>query len=358
LPRKRKSGENIQVTVRGAQANPVGRFERFELEVDLSDLAPGDERPDPKTEFYRDTTKSILTFNDSPDVGMEATVNPYRGCEHGCIYCYARPYHEYLGLSAGVDFESKIFVKENAPELLRAALMAKSWTPQVIGFSGVTDPYQPVERRLQLTRRCLEVLAEFRNPTAIITKNHLVTRDIDVLKPLAEVDAVQVFLSITTLDDALAQVMEPRASRPGLRLDAVRKLREAGIQVGVMVAPIIPGLTDHEVPAILEAAASAGAMTAGRTVVRLPYGVKDLFAQWLDVHAPQRKEKVLNRLRSMRDGKLNDSNFVSRMRGEGPFADSIHQMFELHRRRVGLTQKMTMSTEAFGRPGSQMDLFG
>lgn len=346
------------MTVRGAQGNPVGRFERFELEVDLSELAPDDERPDPKTEFYRDTTKSILSFNDSPDIPMSAMVNPYRGCEHGCIYCYARPYHEYLGLSAGVDFESKIFVKDDAPALLRAALMAKSWTPQVIGLSGVTDPYQPVERRLKLTRGCLEVLAEFLNPTALITKNHLVTRDIDVLQPLAAVNAVQVFLSITTLDNELAQVMEPRASRPALRLEAVRKLRDAGIQVGVMIAPIIPGLTDHEVPAILEAAAAAGAMTAGRNVVRLPHGVKDLFAQWLEVHAPHRKEKVLNRLRAMRDGKLNDSTFGTRMRGEGPFADSIHQMFELHRRRVGLTQRLTMSSDAFRRPGSQMDLFG
>lgn len=344
--------------IRGAQGNPAGRFERIEVELDLTDLAPDDERPDPKTEFYRDTTKSILSFNDSPDIPMSAMVNPYRGCEHGCIYCYARPYHEYLGLSAGVDFESKIFVKDDAPALLRAALMAKSWTPQVIGLSGVTDPYQPVERRLKLTRGCLEVLAEFRNPTALITKNHLVTRDIDVLQPLAAVDAVQVFLSITTLDDALAQVMEPRASRPALRLEAVRKLRDAGIQVGVMIAPIIPGLTDHEVPAILEAAAAAGAMTAGRNVVRLPHGVKDLFAQWLEVHVPHRKEKVLNRLRAMRDGKLNDSTFGTRMRGEGPFADSIHQMFDLHRRRVGLTQQLTMSSAAFRRPGSQMDLFG
>ena len=346
------------MVTRGAQANPAGRFERFEVELDPADLGPDDERPDPRTEFYRDTTKSILSVNDSPDVPMDVMVNPYRGCEHGCIYCYARPYHEYLGLSAGVDFESRIFVKEDAPALLRAALMAKSWTPKVIGLSGVTDPYQPVERRLRITRGCLEVLAEFRNPVALITKSHLVTRDIDVLLPLVEHHAVQVFLSITTLDDQLAQVMEPRASRPALRLEAVRKLRDAGIQVGVMVAPIIPGLTDHEVPAILEAAAAAGAMTAGRNVVRLPHGVKDLFAQWLEVHVPQRKDKVLNRLRSMRDGKLNDSTFGTRMRGEGPFAESIHQMFDLHRRRVGLTQRLQMSAAAFRRPGSQMDLFG
>lgn len=346
---------------RGAPSNPAGRFERLAFVHEPGDEVGGDDeaRPARPTELFRDTSKSILAFNDSPDVPMDASVNPYRGCEHGCIYCYARPYHEYLGLSAGTDFESRIFVKENAAVLLREALSAKSWTPQVIGLSGVTDPYQPIERKLRITRACLEVLAEFRNPVAVITKNHLVTRDIDVLASMAEHQAAQVFLSITTLDDDLARVMEPRASRPGLRLEAVRKLREAGIPVGVMVAPIIPALTDHEVPAILEAAAEAGAMTAGRNVVRLPHGVKDLFTEWLGVHAPHRKEKVLNRLRDMRDGKLNDSTFGSRMVGEGPFAESIHQMFDLHRRRLGLTQKLSLSTAAFRRPrGSQLDLFG
>jgi DNA repair photolyase len=261
-------------------------------------------------------------------------------------------------LSAGADFESRIFVKDNAAALLREALSAKSWKPQVIGLSGVTDPYQPVERKLRITRACLEVLSEFRNPVAVITKNHLVTRDIDLLAPMAEDEAAAVFVSITTLDDQLAGTMEPRASRPALRLDAIRKLRAAGIPAGVMVAPIIPGLTDHEVPAILAAAAEAGAMTAGRTVVRLPHGVKELFAEWLDAHAPLRKEKVLGRLRDMHDGKLNDSSFGSRMTGEGPFAESIHQMFELHRRRLGLTQHVPLSMNAFRRGGgSQLDLF-
>lgn len=337
---------------RGAQSNPAGRFERLELVDDPVDWAPGDAQPEARTEFYRDTSKSVITLNDSPDVPMDAMVNPYRGCEHGCIYCYARPYHEYLGLSAGVDFERRIFVKERAPELLRAELMSKSWRPQRIGLSGVTDPYQPVERRLALTRGCLEVLAEFRNPVAVITKNHLVTRDIDVLLPLVPHQAVQVFLSITTLDDELAGMMEPRASRPALRVQAVKQLADAGIPVGVMVAPIIPGLTDHEVPAILEAAAAAGAFTAGHNVVRLPHGVKDLFAEWLGTHLPDRKEKVLNRLRAMRGGKLTDSTFGQRMVGAGPFADSIHQMFDLHRRRTGLTKRMSLSTDAFLRPGT------
>jgi DNA repair photolyase len=341
---------------RGAPGNPAGRFERFATVCEPVD--DGDERPARPTELFRDTSKTILTTNDSPDVPMDVTINPYRGCEHGCIYCYARPYHEYLGLSAGVDFESKIFVKDQAPALLRKALMAKSWTPQVIGFSGVTDAYQPVERRLRITRACLEVLAEFKNPVGIITKSHTVTRDIDLLRKLAEHRAVMVMLSITTLDDDLAGAMEPRASRPSRRLDAIRELTAAGIPAGVMVAPIIPGLTDHEVPAILKAAAEAGARTAGRNVVRLPHGVKDLFADWLTVHAPDRKDKVLNRLRAVRHGKLNESKFGARMLGDGPFAEAIHQVFALHRRRLGLTQKIVLSTDAFERPsGPQGSLF-
>ncbi len=341
---------------RGASGNPAGRFER--LAVVSERIDDDDDRPPRETELFRDTSKSILSYNDSPDVRMAVYLNPYRGCEHGCIYCYARPYHEYLGLSAGMDFESRIFVKENAAALLRKELTAKSWTVQGIGFSGVTDPYQPVERKLRLTRACLGVMAEFRNPVGIVTKSHTVTRDIDLLKELAEHRAAQVMLSITTLDDDIAGVMEPRASRPHRRLAAVRALAAAGIPVGVMVAPIIPGLTDHEVPAILKAAAEAGATTAGRIVVRLPHGVKDLFADWLEAHFPDRKDKVLNRIRAMRDGKLNDPNFGSRMSGEGPFAESIHQMFELHRRRLGLTKRISLSTEAFRRPaGPQPSLF-
>jgi DNA repair photolyase len=341
---------------RGAPGNPAGRFERLAVLSERVD--DDDERPPRPTEIYRDTSKSILSYNDSPDVGMAVYLNAYRGCEHGCIYCYARPYHEYLGLSAGLDFETRIFVKENAPDLLRQELLAKSWTPQAVGFSGVTDPYQPVERRLKLTRGCIEVMAEFRNPVAVITKSHTVTRDIDLLGELASHGAAMVMLSITTLDDDLAGVMEPRASRPQRRLDAVRVLAAAGIPVGVMVAPIVPGLTDHEVPAILKAAAEAGAITAGRTVVRLPYGVKDLFSDWLTAHFPDRKDKVLNRVRAMRDGKLNDPNFGSRMSGEGPFAESIHQMFELHRRKFGLARHVDLSTESFKRPpGPQRSLF-
>jgi DNA repair photolyase len=341
---------------RGATANPAGRFERLATITERVD--DDDDRPPVATELYRDTSKSILSYNESPDVGMSVYLNAYRGCEHGCIYCYARPYHEYLGLSAGVDFESRIFVKENAAALLRKELLAKWWTPQGIGFSGVTDPYQPVERRLKITRACLEVMSEFRNPVGIVTKSHTVTRDIDVLRELASHHAAQVMLSITTLDNDLSGVMEPRASRPHRRLAAVRALADAGIPVGVMVAPILPGLTDHEVPAILKAAREAGATSAGRIIVRLPHGVKDLFSDWLTAHFPDRKDKVLNRIREMRDGKLNDPNFGSRMSGEGPFAESIHQMFDLHTRRLGFTRKLELSAAAFRHPpGPQLGLF-
>jgi DNA repair photolyase len=345
---------------RGALANPAGRFERLAVSGEPAEEPLGsepDERPLP-TEFYRDTSRTILTRNDSPDVGLDVSVNPYRGCEHGCIYCYARPYHEYLGLSAGLDFERRIFVKEDAPDLLRAALAATRYVPEVIGLSGVTDCYQPVERVLKLTRGCLEVLAEARNPATIITKSHLVTRDIDLLSELSRFNAAEVMVSVTTLDDAVARVMEPRAARPARRLDAIRQIASAGIPVGVMVAPIVPGLTDHEVPAILEAAAAAGARTAGRTVVRLPHGVKDLFADWLAAHFPDRRQKVLGRLREMRGGKLNDSTFGRRMTGEGEFARAIHAMFDLHRRRLGMTQKIELSTASFRRPaGPQRRLF-
>jgi len=343
---------------RGAISNPSGRFERLALVSEpVDDIDDDDDRPRRPTELFRDSSKSILSTNESPDVGMDVYVNPYRGCEHGCIYCYARPYHEYLGLSAGLDFESKIFVKEDAPALLREALTARSWKPRPIGFSGVTDCYQPIERRLKLTRGCLEVLAEFRNPVAIITKSYLITRDIDVLQSLAAHNAVQVVLSVTTLNDTLARAMEPRAARPARRLQAIRELAAAGIPVGVNVAPIIPGLTDHEIPAILKAAADAGARSAGRIVMRLPHGLKELFDQWLEKHAPERRNKVLARVRDVRGGKLNDPSFGTRMSGEGPFAESIHRMFELHRNRLGLTQRTELSIDAFQRPTDQPSLF-
>jgi DNA repair photolyase len=302
--------------------------------------------------FLRDTSRSIIARNDSPDVGFDASINPYRGCEHGCIYCYARPYHEYLGLSSGLDFETKILVKENAPELLRRELTAPGWKPEVLGISGVTDPYQPIERQLRLTRGCLEVLAEFRNPVRVITKNHLVTRDADLLSELAGHHAAGVFLSVTTLDEDLRRVMEPRTATAAARLEAIRILSASGVPTGVMVAPIIPGLNDHEVPAILSAAATAGALFAGYTIVRLPYAVKDLFVDWLALHLPDRKEKVLAGIRSLRAGKLNDSRFGSRMRGEGARADIIKRMFRIACKKAGIPQANTeLSTAAFRRSG-------
>src|SRR5437867_2106427 len=264
---------------RGAADNPPNRFEKIALERDPDWCDP--DEPAPPTQFFKDHSDSVINYNDSPDVGFEASLNPYRGCEHGCIYCYARPFHEYLGLSAGLDVETRIMVKEDAPELLRRELSSHSWEPQVVSISGVTDCYQPAERRFQITRRCLEVLAEFRNPAGIITKNFLVTRDIDILADLARDRAAVVFLSITTLDHDLASRMEPRASSPARRLEAIEKISAAGIPCGVMVAPLIPGLTDHEMPAILSAAAKAGAITCGYVLLRLPFAVKNLFEEWL-----------------------------------------------------------------------------
>lgn len=340
---------------RGAALNPTNRFETIAVERDPEVQGP----ESIETELLRDTSRSVIAYNDSPDVGFDASINPYRGCEHGCIYCYARPFHEYLGFSAGLDFESKILVKEDAPELLRKELSSRKWKPQTLALSGVTDPYQPVERKLEVTRRCLEVLAEFRNPVGIITKNELVTRDIDYLSVLAEHDAVAVNLSITTLDPEVARRMEPRASHPRERLKAVERLAAAGIPVGVMVAPVVPAITDHEMPKILEAVASAGAKWAGYVVLRLPGAVSGLFEEWLERHFPDRKEKVLNRLRDLRGGQLYDPRFGKRMKGEGLFADQIRATFQTFQRRYGLdAPRPELSTAAFRRPGEQLGLFG
>ncbi|MEX2639389.1 MAG: PA0069 family radical SAM protein, partial [Balneolales bacterium] len=301
-----------------------------------------------------------LSKNDSPDIGFNYSMNPYRGCEHGCIYCYARPTHEYLGYSAGFDFESRILVKKNAPQLLREQLGHRKWRPEIIVLSGVTDCYQPVERKLELTRACLKVLAEFKNPFSIITKNHLVTRDIDILTEMAADHAVKVCLSITTLEADLARVMEPRTSVPLRRLEAIRKLSEAGIPVGVMVAPVIPALTDHEMPAIIKAAAQAGAETAGYVVLRLPFAVKPLFEDWLGNHFPDRKDKIISRIQEMRGGRMYDSTFGSRMRGEGEFASQINQVFKMACRKAAISNSSApLSTAAFRNPDhNQLSLFG
>ncbi|MGH7146147.1 MAG: PA0069 family radical SAM protein [Planctomycetota bacterium] len=357
---------------RGAADNPANRFERMAYvpdPVDPNDPDGGGGDPDtaalnadpttagafeisaPRTELFRDHPRTILTTNDSPDIPFDVSINPYRGCEHGCIYCYARPNHEHLGFSAGLDFETKIMVKDTAPDLLRAALLKKSWQPQVIAMSGITDCYQPIERKLRITRRCLEVFREFLNPVGIITKNHLVTRDRDLLAELAHHNAARVYISITSLDRDLTRTLEPRTSIPERRLAAIRELTEAGVDVGVMVAPVIPGLNDHEIPAILAAAAQAGASHAGYIAVRLPLAVAPLFEGWLDRHRPAAKQKILNRIRAMRGGNLNVPEFGARMRGEGAVADQIKALFDLGVRKAGLTHKRApLSTAAFRRP--------
>jgi len=344
---------------RGTPAQPQNRFEKHACEVQLEDFEHEELPPAPGTEFIPDLSKSILAKNDSPDVGFTYSINPYRGCEHGCAYCYARPSHEYLGFSAGLDFETKIMVKENAPELLREAFFSAKWQPETVALSGNTDCYQPAERRFQITRRCLEVFAEFKNPVSIITKNRLVTRDIDILQRLAAEELVVVNVSVTSLKREVQQALEPRTSTPEARLQAIRQLTAAGVPTCVMVAPIIPGLTDEEVPAILQAVADAGAITAGKVVVRLPHAVAPIFEQWLEHHFPNRKNRVLNRIKSMRGGKLNDPNFGSRMRGEGAFADQIQQVFDLGLRKAGLqAERPKLRTDKFQRPErGQLELF-
>lgn len=351
-----------QLLGRGTAVRPPNRFDRLQVAVEpdahLDPLADGSSRPGAvPTEYFRDSSKSIISTNDSPDVPFSASFNPYRGCEHGCVYCYARPSHEFLGLSAGLDFETRIFVKADAPELLRAALSAASWEPKVLAVSGVTDCYQPIERTLRLTRRCLEVVAEFRNPIGIVTKNALITRDVDVLADLAADRCANVAISVTTLDEPLRRALEPRTSTADLRLDAVARLNAAGVPAGVMVAPVIPGLNDHEIPAILARAGEAGARFAGYTMLRLPYAVKHLFEAWLGQHVPDRKAHVLSRIQDVRGGRLTDATFGSRMTGTGPAAELIAALFKTARDRANIPRSgPPLRTDAFRRRG-QLTLF-
>ncbi len=349
--------ERKNIKGRGASSNTPNRFEkdRYEAEMQEFDAYLEEEKPLLKTQFIKDSSRSIVTENNSPDVGFRFSINPYRGCEHGCAYCYARPTHEYLGYSAGLDFESKILIKNNAPQLLREKLTSRSWNPETIAISGVTDCYQPIERKLKLTRACLEVLADFRNPVGIITKNALVTRDLDVLQELNKYHAIMVFLSVTTLDEKLCADLEPRTSRPQARLKALETLAKAGIPVGVNVAPVIPGLTDHEMPNILKAASEVGATSAGFVPLRLPLSVSPLFVEWLQVHRPEKKEKVLSHIRSIRGGDLNSSQFGSRMRGEGVYADQLAKIFGLYTKKFGLNQKsIELSSADFRKTTDQL----
>ena len=345
---------------RGSNLSPQNRFLSTSRERFDDGWESFAEEPDPRTEILEDSSRSAFATNTSPDIPFTHSINPYRGCEHGCAYCYARPTHEYLGFNAGIDFETKIVVKRDAARLAREEMMRPRWKPTVVSISGVTDPYQPIERKLGITRGCLEVLAEFRNPVAMISKNHLITRDADILGDMARDNAAAAALSITSLDEKLQRVLEPRTSIPARRLAAVETLAKAGVPVRVMIAPVIPGLNDTEVPAIVRAAADAGACAAGWIMVRLPHAVAPLFEDWLGRHFPDRKDKVLNRLRAMRGGKLYDSSYGKRMRGEGVMAEQIGALFDAAIRKYGLDRdREPLSTDAFRRPapGGQLGLF-
>jgi DNA repair photolyase len=345
---------------RGAGSNPPNRFERthrepLEIEVEYGP----DEAPPVRTLFFPDTSRTLLAKNDSPDVPFTFSLNPYRGCEHGCVYCYARPSHEYLGFSAGLDFESRIMVKLDAPELLERELSRPRWEPQIVALSGNTDCYQPAERSFRLTRRCLEVLHRFRNPAGIITKNSLLLRDLDLLVPMARLGIVEVMITVTTLDADLARTLEPRASSPAKRLEAVEQLSRAGVPVGVHLAPVIPGLTDEEIPAILNEAARRGAGSTGFVLLRLPGAVEPLFKDWVERHLPERAGKILGRIRGTRGGSMSDSRFGTRMRGTGSIASSMHDLFTVSARKAALrTRTEGPTVKHFRRPsGPQTELF-
>ncbi|MFN7020974.1 MAG: PA0069 family radical SAM protein [Phycisphaerales bacterium] len=353
---------------RGAQLNPGNRFEDVRLHVlgehlDEVRLEHPAGRQVP-TRVYADKSRSLINRVDSPDLPFNWTINPYRGCEHGCIYCYARPGHEYLGMSCGLDFETRIMAKLDAPEILRDELSKPSWQGEPIAVSGVTDCYQPIEAELRITRRILEVCVEFAQPVSLVTKNRLITRDLDLLKQLNAVDAVSTAVSITTLDNRLASAMEPRASSPRERLGAIRQLADEGIPVCVMVAPIIPGLNESEAPAILKAAAEAGAVGAGYVMLRLPHQIKALFLDWLAREFPDRAGKVESQLRGMRHGDLYASEFFERQRGVGARAEQLASMFRLFERRFGLTGRWSrLSNKEFLRrkrlrgPAGQLSLW-
>lgn len=335
---------------RGAATNPANRFQRFEVVPEDDDgSAVEDGRAVPlETTVTPEPVRTVLTRNDSPDVPFDRSVNPYRGCEHGCVYCFARPTHAYLDMSPGLDFETRILCRPEAPRLLRRELGRPSYRCEPIALGTNTDPYQPAEKSWRITRGILELLAETAHPFSIVTKSALVLRDLDLIEPMARSGRAAVFVSITTLDRALARSMEPRAAAPRRRLETMRALAEAGVPVGVLASPIIPGLTDHELEAILEAGAAAGATMANYLVVRLPHEVRELFIDWLERCHPTKAARVLARIRAVRGGRLNDPRFGSRMRGEGPFADLLLRRFELASRRLGLRRRRRLELDVTG----------
>ncbi|HTK36485.1 MAG TPA: PA0069 family radical SAM protein [Caulobacteraceae bacterium] len=347
---------------RGAKSNASGRFESLQRE----DFHDGwtDEDAEPAklaTTLSVEKARTIISRNDSPDVGFDQSINPYRGCEHGCIYCYARPAHAYMGLSPGVDFESKLFFKPEAARLLERELSRPSYRPKVIHIGGNTDPYQPAERSLRITRSLLEVMERFGHPISIITKSALIVRDADLLGALARRDLARAFVSITTLDRRLARAMEPRAATPERRLAAVKALAEAGVPVGVGFAPVIPGLNDHEMEAVLERAAEAGAASAMYVTLRLPLEIKDLFREWLEAERPDRARRVMSLVRQMRGGRDYDPQWGARMIGHGPYADLIGKRFALACARLGLNlTRRPLRLDLFTvpkAPQAQMELF-
>ena len=347
---------------RGANLNPRNRFEKLSVEDFTFDDWQDFEEPENNnvlTEYYLDESKTVIAKNDSYDVGFEYSFNPYRGCEHGCIYCYARPTHEFLGFSSGVDFETKIMVKPNAASLLEEELKKKGYKPDIIIFSGNTDCYQPLERKMKITREALKVCLKYRNPVGVITKNALIQRDVDILKEMAVVGIVSVTISVTTLDKNLARKMEPRASIPEMRLRTIEVMAENNIPVSVNVAPIIPGLNDKEIPNILKECSKRGADSAGYIMLRLPYAVKDLFIEWVQREFPERASKIINSIRAIRNGKLNSYEFGKRFRGEGELADTVRNLFKISCRKYGLNRKhFNVTTEHFKSDfNKQLQLF-
>ena len=348
---------------RGATSNVSGRFETLRHSAFDDGWNDDDAAPTPlRTTVTAEKVRTIITRNSSPDVGFDRSINPYRGCEHGCVYCYARPAHAYMGLSPGLDFESRLFFKSDAARRLTTELSKPSYRVGVIHVGGNTDPYQPQEREFRVTRQVLEVLERFRHPFTVITKSASIIRDLDILSVMGRARLTRVAVSVTTLDRRLARDMEPRAATPERRLDAVRRLADAGVPTHVMGAPIIPGLNDHEIEAILQRSAEAGAQTVGYVVLRLPREIKDLFQDWLTANRPDRAARVMSLVRQMRGGLDYDPQWGKRMKGEGPIADVIAQRFQIARRRFGLERLMApLDTKQFRvppRPGDQGDLFG
>src|SRR5467141_982047 len=349
-------GTPVSIKGRGAADNPQGRFETLarsrETEAEV--------RSGPETVVTLQRARSIIAHNDSPDLPFTQSINPYQGCEYGCIYCYARPSHAYLGLSPGLEFETRLFAKENAPELLRKELSRPGYRCELIALGANTDPYQPIEREHRITRGILEALWEFRNPVGIVTKGSLIERDLDLLEPMAREGLVQVFVSIGSLDGEIARTLEPRAAAPFRRVETIRRLSESGVPCGTLVAPIIPFLNDKDMEAILEAVSEAGARMAGYTLLRLPWEVKGLFKDWLERHYPLKAKHVMTRIRDMRGGRDNDPRFGSRMKGEGEYAELLRKRFDLTCKRLGLNAggRNRLDTTKFRRPAPpQENLF-